>query len=317
MTTTTTATMSHKHFSLPHRSTRTVFYCTVAHPARTMKMNSSLAMIDESRTVNDRRTNTSPLDPTETCSSTCSSTATSTSSSGYFSATTARHRCRSFYPLKSCLKRTTATHLVSARTRANVLVSSLAGDILTLTRRHVSEHVRARTLDSRQCTRSEQDLRTKKSVSFCNDIARRWITPYASPQQTRSKSYRGRHQTTNEIERVRTCRTHVSMFYFADDCDFVPQESFIDSPPNEFRFSYDDNDDTYEPMNFIASSTATDDDNNNNDRHVPMKTDTSRDLIDAFSQTILRILEIKCNDPTVNTLSIDHQRHRYCFSLHI
>ncbi|CAF5038352.1 unnamed protein product, partial [Rotaria socialis] len=93
-------------------------------------------------------------------------------------------------------------------TTANVLAVGTAGDIFTLAARtlaacladhsiETSRHRRysAPSLSSHQsnfsiqlqtrqkgCTLSEHDLRAKKSVSFCDDIARRLITPSASPK---------------------------------------------------------------------------------------------------------------------------------------
>lgn len=155
-----------------------------------------------------------------TCSST-STSANSTSSSGYFSNSSANHPRQiqtptSSYPLKSCLKRAktedlTATPLTTfptTTTTANVLAVGAAGDIFTLAARtlaarlgdHGMEAPRHRRysapsisshqpnfsiqLRSRQqgCTLSEHDLRAKKSVSFCDDIARRLITPSTSPK---------------------------------------------------------------------------------------------------------------------------------------
>lgn len=126
----------------------------------------------------------------------------------------------STYPLKSCLKRAktedlTTTPLTPApapsshtTTTANVLAVGAAGDIFTLAARtlaarlgdhtiETSRHRRysAPTISSLQnnfsiqlqtrqkgCTLSEHDLRAKKSVSFCDDIARRLITPSTSPK---------------------------------------------------------------------------------------------------------------------------------------
>jgi hypothetical protein len=159
---------------------------------------------------------------TATYSSTCSSTSTSansTSSSGYFSNSSANHPRHiqtptSSYPLKSCLKRAktedlTITPLTAVPTTiANVLAVGAAGDIFTLaartlaarlgdhgleTPRHrrysapsISSHQQNFSIQLRTrqkgCTLSEHDLRAKKSVSFCDDIARRLITPSASPK---------------------------------------------------------------------------------------------------------------------------------------
>lgn len=155
-----------------------------------------------------------------TCSST-STSANSTSSSGYFSNSSANHSRpvqtpTSAHPLKSCLKRTKTDDLTSPpqltsttpTTKANVLAVGVAGDIFTLAARtlaarledHGMETPRHRrysapTISSHQqnfaiqlriqqkgCTLSEHDLRAKKSVSFCDDIARRLITPSTSPK---------------------------------------------------------------------------------------------------------------------------------------
>lgn len=155
-----------------------------------------------------------------TCSST-STSANSTSSSGYFSNSSANHPRQiqtptSSYPLKSCLKRaktedltaTPLTTIPASTTTANVLAVGAAGDIFTLAARTLAarlgdcgmetpRHRRysAPTISSHQpnfsiqlrsrqqgCTLSEHDLRAKKSVSFCDDIARRLITPSTSPK---------------------------------------------------------------------------------------------------------------------------------------
>lgn len=154
-----------------------------------------------------------------TCSST-STSANSTSSSGYFSNSSTNHPRHvqtptSSHPLKSCLKRAktedlTMTPLTNGPTTtvANVLAVGAAGDIFTLaartlaarlgehgmeTPRHrrysapsISSHNQNLSLQLRTrqkgCTLSEHDLRAKKSVSFCDDIARRLITPSASPK---------------------------------------------------------------------------------------------------------------------------------------
>jgi hypothetical protein len=154
---------------------------------------------------------------TATFSSTCSSTSTSansTSSSGYFSNSSTNHPRHiqtplSSHPLKSCLKRAKTEDLTSSpsTTIANVLAVGVAGDIFTLAAQTLAarlgdlglETARHRRysapsishqpnfsiqLRTRQkgCTLSEHDLRAKKSVSFCDDIARRLITPSASPK---------------------------------------------------------------------------------------------------------------------------------------
>ena len=212
--------------------------------------------------------------------STCSSSENSTSSSGYSSSTTHPRR------LKSCLKRQKSLDV-------NVLAGGLAGDILTLTRRTSnpqSQQFEPKNDNKRasmpiippRITRqqhpdewilSDQDLRTKKSVSFCTEIVRRMITPASSPDH----------------------RTRV--FPLADDCDFVPRETFNESPPNEFQFESDEDESDCPPTNFIQTAPE----------HLPRplarKYPTDRFLIDAFAKTILRILEIKCNYPKVDYLN--------------
>lgn len=154
-----------------------------------------------------------------TCSSS-STSANSTSSSGYFSNSSTNQARQiqtpqSAYPLKSCLKRAKTEDLTSpyapsgaTATKANVLAVGVAGDVFTLaartlaarlgelgmaTTRHrrysaptVSSHQQNFSIQLRTqqngCTLSEHDLRAKKSVSFCDDIARRLITPSASPK---------------------------------------------------------------------------------------------------------------------------------------
>ena len=156
---------------------------------------------------------------TATFSSTCSSTSTSansTSSSGYFSNSSTNHPrhnqtpTSSSYPLKSCLKRAKTEDLTStpSTTTANVLAVGAAGDIFTLTARTLTSRLSDNNMETSRhrrysapsissyhhnlsiqlytqrkgCTLSEHDLRAKKSVSFCDDIVRRLITPSASPK---------------------------------------------------------------------------------------------------------------------------------------
>jgi len=166
-----------------------------------------------------------------TCSST-STSANSTSSSGYFSNSSANHPRHiqtptSSYPLKSCLKRaktedlsTTSSSATTTPATANVLAVGAAGDIFTLAARTLAarlgdngmetpRHRRysAPTISSHQqnfsiqlrtrqkgCTLSEHDLRAKKSVSFCDDIARRLITPSASPKHRPTPPPRSSHR---------------------------------------------------------------------------------------------------------------------------
>jgi hypothetical protein len=161
--------------SLTKKPVHTIFYCSIKLP-------------------------NNPLIVHPTLSSECSST----SSSGYFSncSTNQTRPIRiplSQYPLKSCLKRAKTEEL----TKANVLAVGIAGDIFTLAsglgqnkneglterrssapttpshQQNVSLQFRPR---NQTCTLSEHDLRAKKSVSFCNEIARRLITPSPSPK---------------------------------------------------------------------------------------------------------------------------------------
>jgi hypothetical protein len=184
--------------------------------------NSPLRALPLSPSVPSNVGNHIKEEETATFSSTCSSTSTSansSSSSGYFSNSSTNHPRHiqtpiSSHPLKSCLKRAktedlTSTPLMNAPTTiANVLAVGAAGDIFTLaartlaarlgdlgmeTPRHrrysapsISSHqqnfsIQLRT-QQKGCTLSEHDLRAKKSVSFCDDIARRLITPSASPK---------------------------------------------------------------------------------------------------------------------------------------
>ncbi|CAF0759616.1 unnamed protein product [Rotaria sordida] len=246
-----------------------------------------------------------------TCSST-STSANSTSSSGYFSNSSTNHPRHiqtpmSSYPLKSCLKRaktedlTTTPLTPASTTTANVLAVGAAGDIFTLaaqtlaarlgdhnieTSRHrrysaptISSHQQnfSIQLQTRQkgCTLSEHDLRAKKSVSFCDDIARRLITPSTSPK----------HRPTPP--------PMIPRRYDRDYCDLVPRESLTDSPPSEFNLSDDEHEDHHEAhlINFTehAPSEIT--------KPLPVKYGSDKYLIDAFANTVLHILEIKCGDP--------------------
>lgn len=188
----------------------------------TMMSHSPLRAFPLSPSVPPNADNHIKEEETATFSSTCSSTSTSansTSSSGYFSNTSTNHPRHvqtptSSYPLKSCLKRARTEDLTmtpsttAPTTIANVLAVGAAGDIFTLaartlaarlgdhgmdTPRHrrysapsISSHQQNFSLQLRTrqkgCTLSEHDLRAKKSVSFCDDIARRLITPSASPK---------------------------------------------------------------------------------------------------------------------------------------
>ena len=157
-----------------------------------------------------------------TCSSTSTSANSTSSSGYFSNSSANHPRPiqtpTSAHPLKSCLKRTKTDELTNSppstfvqtttTTQANVLAVGVAGDIFTLAARtlaarlgdHGIETPRHRrysapTISSHQqnfsiqlrtrnkgCTLSEHDLRAKKSVSFCDDIARRLITPSASPK---------------------------------------------------------------------------------------------------------------------------------------
>ncbi|CAF0865476.1 unnamed protein product [Adineta ricciae] len=253
---------------------------------------------------------------TATFSSTCSSTSTSansTSSSGYFSNSSANHQRHiqtptSSHPLKSCLKRAKTEDLTSTpltttpSTTANVLAVGTAGDVFTLaaqtladrlgdhmmkTPRHrrysapsISSHQQTLSIQLRTrqkgCTLSEHDLRAKKSVSFCDDIARRLITPSASPK----------HRPTPPP-------SSAAFRYDREYCDLVPRESLTDSPPSEFNLSEDEYEDGNgpQPMNFTENAPT------EITKPLPVKYGSDKYLVDAFANTVLRILEIKCGDP--------------------
>ncbi|CAF4782925.1 unnamed protein product, partial [Rotaria socialis] len=161
-------------------------------------------------------------------------------SSGYFSnsSTNQTHHtqtCVSPYPLKSCLKRTKTEQLTNSPTTINHSNdgNTTTADIVTLPDRFVphendtsksrrysapntsSSHEQNLLLKIRtkneSCTSSEQDLQTKKNVSFCDEIVRRLITPSTSPNHSNQ-----------------------------DYCDLILQECLIDSPPNEFNLSDDE-----------------------------------------------------------------------------
>ena len=71
----------------------------------------------------------------------------------------------------------------------------------------------------------------------------------------------------------------------------MPRENLTDSPPSEFNLSEDE----YEPqlMNFTehAPSEIT--------KPLPVKYGNNKYLVDAFANTVLHILEIKCSDSQV------------------
>ncbi|UJR10407.1 hypothetical protein I4U23_014610 [Adineta vaga] len=255
-----------------NKSQRTIFYCHI--PLSTRHLSFSKEKF---------------IKPNPTTISVCSST----SSSGYFSNCSTNHT-RPIqtplvsYPLKSCLKRTKTED----STKANVLAVGIVGDVFTLTngrmynnKTNSSEHRRysAPSTSSQQeqeqqqqslplstksktCNPSEHDLGTKKSVSFCDEITRRLITPSTSPK-----------------------------FLYQDICDLLPRENLTDSPPSEFNLSdNDDNDKDEDEDSLVHFITNTSEDII---KPLPIKNGSEKHLIDAFAHTILRILEIKCNDP--------------------
>jgi hypothetical protein len=81
---------------------------------------------------------------------------------------------------------------------------------------------------------------------------------------------------------------------FLDSCDLIPRESLTDSPPSEFNLSDDDDENDDHLINFIENPSQ------DIIKPFPIKNGSDKHLIDAFANTILRILEIKCNDPKVN-----------------
>jgi hypothetical protein len=206
------------------KASRTVFYCSIKLPSSASPIRPTTILkprtLKEIKRIKNTKTSPIPLSPTlpsnieeaETLSSTCSSTA----SSGYFSNSSTNYPRHiqtplSSYPLKSCLKRAKNEDLIRSPTTANVLAVGVAGDIFTFATRfgdnkiETSRHRRysAPTLPSNQhnfslqfrtqnkiCTLSEHDLRAKKSVSFCDEITRRLITPSSSPKH-RLPSYQG------------------------------------------------------------------------------------------------------------------------------
>ena len=276
---------------------------------------------------------------TATFSSTCSSTSTSansTSSSGYFSNSSANHQRHiqtptSSHPLKSCLKRAKTEDLTSTplmttpSTTANVLAVGTAGDVFTLAaqtladrlgdhmmkkprhRRYsapsISSHQQTLSIQlrtrQRGCTLSEHDLRAKKSVSFCDDIARRLITPSASPKHrpTPPPSSAAFRYDRGMNDFVFSCIPHCCFFrfFFEEYCDLVPRESLTDSPPSEFNLSEDEYEDGNgpQPMNFTENAPT------EITKPLPVKYGSDKYLVDAFANTVLRILEIKCGDPQV------------------
>ena len=89
-------------------------------------------------------------------------------------------------------------------------------------------------------------------------------------------------------------------------CDLVPRESLTDSPPSEFNLSDEENEDQQapHPMNFTENAPS------EIARPLPVKYGSDKYLIDAFANTVLHILEIKCGDPQVRLLSPERERNR-------
>jgi hypothetical protein len=79
-----------------------------------------------------------------------------------------------------------------------------------------------------------------------------------------------------------------------DYYDSVPRESLTESPPSEFNLSDDDNEDQL--INFIETVPE------DITKPLPIKYGNDKNLINVFANTILRILEIKCNDPKVEEI---------------
>ena len=196
-----------------------------------------------------------------------SSVCSSTSSSGYCS-NSSRHiqTPLSSHPLKSCLKRTkdTCSNDESSKHRRHSAPTSSPPPPPASSSSSSSQN------KSKLCTLSEHDLRAKKSVSFCNEIARRLITPSTSPRT-----------------------------YCHDTLDLIPQESFTESPPSEFNLSDNEQDNDYDKhiINIIENSV-----DENRFKPLLIKYTNGQHLIDTFAQIILQIFEIKCSDPKVHKL---------------
>ncbi|CAF2375326.1 unnamed protein product [Rotaria sp. Silwood2] len=274
--------------SLTKKATYTIFYFSINGPNQTKTLYPSLSTIQkhkETKRMQNLKICPSKMstEETEAFSSTCSSI----SSSGYFSnsSTNQPHHIQtrsSPYPLKSCLKRAKTEQSTNASSTANVRAVGVSEDIISLPNRCVhnendtlkTRHSSVSTTSSHKqnlllkirtrnktCTLSEHDLQTKKNVSFCDEIVRRLITSSTSPK-----------------------------YPYEDYCDLIPQEYLIDSPPNEFNLSDDDKNED-QLINFIENVPT------NLTKRFPLKNTTDKYLIDAFSNTILHILEIKCGDP--------------------
>ncbi|CAF4553282.1 unnamed protein product [Rotaria sp. Silwood1] len=277
--------------SLEKKATYTIFYFSIKGPNQSTTFHPSLSTIQKIQTQKEIKrlsnskicSNKTSTEETETFSSTCSSI----SSSGYFSnsSTNQTHHIQTLsspYPLKSCLKRAKTTQSTNSPSAVNIRAVDVTENIITLpdqcvhnendtskTRRSsvptTSSHEQNLVLKFRTrnttCTLSEHDLQTKKNVSFCDEIVRRLVTSSISPK-----------------------------YSYDDYFDLIPQEYLIDSPPNEFNLSDDDKNED-QLINVIENVS------DNLTKKIPFNNNNDKYLIDAFANTILHILEIKCNDP--------------------
>ncbi|CAF1261930.1 unnamed protein product [Rotaria sordida] len=284
--------------SLTKKATCTIFYFSIKGPNQSTIFHPSLSTIQKMQTHKEikhiQTVKTCPTkistEETEPFSSTCSSI----SSSGYCSnsSTNQPHHiqtCSSPYPLKSCLKRTKTEQSTNLPSTANVRTVGVTEDIITLPDQCVhnendtskmrrsslpttSSHEQNLLLKFRTrnktCTLSEHDLPTKKNVSFCDEIVRRLIISSTNLKHS-----------------------------YEDYCDLIPQEYLIDSPPNEFNLSDNDDKNENQIINFIENIPE------NLTKPFPFKNKNDKYLIDAFSNTILHILEIKCSDPKSSYLN--------------
>lgn len=202
--------VSSEPLSLEKKVTYTVFYFTIEIPNQSTTPHPSLSTkaqvqrMEKIKRIKNIKSNPNKIchEETVTLSSTCSST----SSSGYFSncSTNQPHHIQthlSTHPLKSCLKRAKTEQSKASTPIVNNHSVDITRDTLILPdpfisnendsikdRRHSEPNTLAneqnlllkfRTID-KNCTLSEHDLRTKKNVSFCDEIVRRLITPSTS-----------------------------------------------------------------------------------------------------------------------------------------
>lgn len=302
--------------SLMKKATCTIFYFSIKAPHQSTIEHPSFSTIQKLQTSKVIKrsqnikicTNKVPKEENEPFSSTCSSI----SSSGYFSnsSTNQPHHIQtgvSPHPLKSCLKRTKNEQLAKSPSITNNLDTGISKDIITLsdrfvpnekhpskTRRHSAPNVfsneqnlflRFRT-NTKDCTFSEHDLQAKKNVSFCDEIARRLITP--------STSLNDSNQGIHSILLSFSCI--IIFITLSDYSDLIPQEYLIESPPNEFNLS-DDEQTEDQVINFIENLP------DNIGKTSSIKNQSDKHLIDAFANTILHILEIKCSDPKVKRIT--------------